>query len=82
MFRFRFDMNCNRIRASLYETRRVMIWMFDHEMNVERKFRMFAHRRDHGGAERNIVNEMSIHDVEVNPIGASRFDASCFLSEM
>jgi hypothetical protein len=58
-----------------------MIWMFDHEMNIERKIRVFPHRRYDRGAKGNIVHEMAVHDVEMNPIRASGFDALRFLRE-
>ena len=37
VFRFRFDVDRDRIRAGFDETRHVMIGMLDHEMNIERK---------------------------------------------
>ena len=52
-----------------------MIRMLDHEMDVERKLGVLSHGRDHGGTEGNIVHEMAIHDVEMQPIGAGIFGA-------
>ena len=75
-------MNGDRIRAGFDEPRRVMIGMLDHEMNIERKFRLFAHGRDNGRAKRNVVDKMSIHDVEMDPIGAGGFNALRFLGEL
>ncbi len=50
-------------------------------MDIKRKFRVLPHRRDDPGAERNVVHEMAIHYVEMNPIRASRFDSVRFLGE-
>ena len=77
-----FDMNRDRVCAGFDKTRRVMIGMLDHEMNVERKLCLFAHGRDHGRAKRNVVDEMAIHDVEMDPIGAGFFNALRFLGEL
>ncbi len=70
VFRFGFDMNRDGIRARFEEARHVMIGMLDHEMDVERKLGVFSHRRDDSGPERNVIDEMAIHDVEMQPIGA------------
>ena len=78
VFRFGFDMNRDRICAGFDKSRRVMIGMLDHEMNVERKIRLLANGRDHGRPKRNVVDKMSIHDVEMDPIGAGFFNASRF----
>ncbi len=81
MFRLGLDVNGNRIRAGLDKARRVMIGMFDHEMDVERKICVLAHGRHDGGAKRNIIDKMSIHNVAMNPIGAGCFDTFHFLGQ-
>jgi len=73
MFRFGFDMDRDRGRARLEEARQVMIGMFDHEMHVERKLRLFSHGRDQSRSERNVIDEVAVHDVEVQPICARFF---------
>src|SRR5204863_7981594 len=75
MFSFRFDMDGYRIRAGLEKARKIMIRMFDHQMDVERKLGVFADRRDDRGPERNVVHKMAIHDVEVQPVRARFFRA-------
>ena len=47
-----------------------MIGMLDHEMHVERKRRVFSHRRDDRRPERNVIDEMAVHDVEMQPVRA------------
>ena len=75
VFRFRFDMNGDGIRAGFEEARQVMIGMLDHEMNVERKLRVLSHGRDDRRPKRNVIDEMAVHDVEMEPIGAGLFGA-------
>jgi hypothetical protein len=52
-----------------------MIRVLDHEMNVEWELCVFADRRDHRRAKRNVIDEVAIHDVEMKPIGAGFFSA-------
>ena len=82
MLRFRFDMDGDGIRAGLEEARQIMIRMLDHEMHIERELRVFAHGRDDRGPEGNVIDEMAIHDVEMEPIGARFFDAVDLRFEM
>jgi hypothetical protein len=59
-----------------------MIGMLDHEVNIERELRELAHRRDHGRPEGNVVHEVAIHDVEMEPVGAGFFGAPDFVREL
>src|SRR5205807_773540 len=77
--RFRFDVDSDRIRAGLGETRHIMIGMFDHQMDIERQLGVFTDKIDNRRAERNVVHEMAIHDVAVDPIGAGVFNAMDFV---
>ena len=70
MFRFRFDVDGDGIRARFEEARHVMIGMLDHEMDVEWKICVLSNGRDDSGPERNIIDEVAVHDVEMEPIGA------------
>jgi hypothetical protein len=49
--------------------------MLDHEMDVERKLRLFSDGGDHGGTERNVIDEVAVHDIEMEPICAGLFSA-------
>ena len=73
--RLGFHVDRDRIGSGLEEARKVMVRPFDHEMDVERKLSVLADRRDNGGPEGNVIDEMAIHDVEMEPIGARFFDA-------
>jgi hypothetical protein len=48
-----------------------MIGVLDHEMDVERQIGELANNRDDSRAEGNVIDEMSVHDVAMNPIGPS-----------
>src|SRR4051794_6730578 len=78
MTRFRFDVNRDRVRAGFEKTWQIMIGPLDHEMNVERQLRVLAHRREDCRAERNVIDEMSVHDVEMQPVRARFFRAMNF----
>jgi hypothetical protein len=82
VFRFGLDMHGDGIRAGLEETRQIMIGMLDHEMNIERELRQFAHRGDKSGPKGNIVHEMAVHDVEMEPVGAGFLGAPDFAAEL
>jgi hypothetical protein len=63
-------MDSDGICAGLNKSRHVVIRVFNHKMNVERKSCHSADSPDHFRPEGNIIDEMSIHDVAVNPICA------------
>src|ERR1044071_3258966 len=75
-------MHGDGIRARLEESGHEMIGVFDHEMDVEREICLFSHGRDHGGPERNVINEVAIHDVEMEPIRAGFLGATNLGFEM
>ena len=58
-----------------------MIGMLDHKMDVERKTCLAAHGRDDRRTEGNVIDEMPIHDVAVNPIGAGCLHPMDFVAE-
>jgi hypothetical protein len=43
-------------------------------MDIEGKFRLFADNFDDHRSEGNVVDEMAVHDVAVDPIGAGLFN--------
>ena len=81
MFRFPLYVNGDGIRARFKKARQIMIGPLDHEMNVERQLGVFAHGRDDRGTEGNVIDEMSVHDVAMDPICACGFDAMDFVTE-
>ena len=59
-----------------------MIGMLDHEMHVQGESCFSAHEADNVRAEGNIIDEMAVHDVAMDPIGAGIFNFANFLSQM
>jgi hypothetical protein len=51
-----------------------MIGVLDHQMYIEREPCRFPYVPNNVWPERNIIDEMSVHDVAMNPIGACGFD--------
>ena len=49
-----------------------MIWPCDHEVDVEEDVVGGVDGFHHGRAKGDIVHEVPIHDIEVQPIGTSR----------
>ena len=58
-----------------------MIGVLDHEMHIDREFRILSDQIDNCRPEGNIIDEMSIHNVAVNPVGASLLDSLDFVSQ-
>jgi hypothetical protein len=50
------------------------VWTFNHEMTIEWNFRDFAKRSYDGGPDRDVRDEMTIHNVHVEN-GGSPFDS-------
>jgi len=59
-----------------------MIGMLDHQMHIERTFRLLADKTDDRRSERNVVDEMAVHDVAMDPIGARVFNFANFASQI
>ena len=81
MFRFRLHVNRNRIGAGLNKARRVVIGVLDHQMHIQRQLRFFAHNANNFRPERNVIDEMSVHNVAMNPISPGLLDAMNFVSQ-
>ena len=60
----------------------VTLGMLDHEVDVGRNIDLLADRRAKRRAERNIVHEMAVHHVEVNPVRAGGLSAANFRAEV
>src|SRR3989442_15571999 len=58
-----------------------MLGMLNHQVHIEWKFRLLAHNLDNHRTERNVVDEMSVHHVAVNPVRSGFFHLSNFISQ-
>ena len=81
MFRFRLDVDCDGVCAGFDKSRRVMIGMLDHQVDIERKLGLLAHKIDNRRPEGNIIDEMSVHDVAMDPISAGFFGGADFIGQ-
>ncbi len=69
----RFDVKDQRVGPRLIERLEVAERVLDHKVNVERPLRTGSHRRDERRAERDVRDEMPVHDVEMERVGAPHF---------
>src|SRR5437870_5487589 len=81
VFRFRFNVDGDRVRSGVDKTGQVMIGMLDHEMDVERQSRELANSRDDSRSEGNVIDEMSVHDVAMNPIDSGFLNPTDFIGQ-
>src|SRR5207245_8719624 len=58
-----------------------MVGVLDHEMDVERQICELANNRHDSGAERNVIDEMSVHDVAMNPICPGLLNPAHFIGQ-
>ena len=58
-----------------------MIGVLDHEVDIERKLRVFVHKIDDCRAEGNVVHEMAIHDIAMDPVRAGLFNGMNFIGK-
>jgi hypothetical protein len=59
-----------------------MVSVLNHQMHIEGELRLFADDFDDHRAERNVVDEMAVHDVAVDPIGPGRLNFANFPSQI
>lgn len=76
---FGFDVDGDHVGARSDEAREKMIGAGDHEVDVEEDIVGFVDGLDDGGAKRDVIDEMPVHDVEVEPVGARVDGAAGFL---
>ena len=62
------------VGAGLGEGGEVGIGRADHQVHVERQARVRAQRLQHQRAEAEVGDEMAVHDVQVQPVGAGGLD--------
>src|ERR1700730_2500902 len=58
-----------------------MVGVLDHQVNIERQFGFFPNKADDRRAEGNVVDEMSVHNVAMDPVRACLFDLANFFAQ-
>ena len=70
----RFRVDGNEIRARVGESVDPVLRTGNHQMAVDVTLRFFAEGFYDDGPEREVRNEMSVHDVDVKPFRSRFFD--------
>ena len=76
-----FDVHRHHRRAGLRERLDVPIWIFDLQVHVERNLRDPFDRLDDRRSDRDVRDEMSVHHVDVDEIGAAPLDGGNRVAE-
>jgi len=79
--RSRLGVDGNDVGASLGEGLDIGVDGIDHQMNVENPVGMRTQRFHHARPEGDVGHEVSIHHIEMNPVGAGGGDIAHFLAE-
>jgi hypothetical protein len=69
------------VGAGVAERLQVGIGRRDHQMDVHRDLHVRAQRLHHVRADGDVGDEVAVHHVDVQPIGARRLDRAGFLAE-
>lgn len=77
-----FEVDADVVGTGGDEAFEVVIGTVDHEVDVEEHLGVSTDGFDHGGAEGDVVNEVAVHDVEVEPFGTSVFGAVDFFFDV
>src|SRR4029077_4204456 len=71
----------NAIRAGVGERGNKGVGRRDHEMDVERLLRVWTDGLNHSGTNGDIGHEVTVHDIDVDPVATGPIDGSNFLAE-
>ena len=77
-----FGMHGDVIAAGFGKCLEIRIDRRDHQVGVEDFLAVRAHRLDDVGAVGNVGDEMPVHHVEMDPVGAGRIDRAHFSAEI
>ena len=77
-----FDMHSDDVGARFGEGLEIRIARRDHQMHVERFLGVRPDRFDDIRADRNVRHEMTVHDVDMNPVSAGSIDRAHLLAEL
>ena len=72
----RFDVHCDDVSTGVDEHLEKVVGIGDHEVNIDGSLCGGAHSLDDEGADRDVRNEVTVHDVDMNPISARGHDIS------
>src|ERR1041384_1076417 len=74
----KFDVNIHLVRSGFSERLQKNLRFRTHQMHIEKKLRQRPNGLHNRWPERNILHEMAVHDVEMQPIRSRSISASGF----
>jgi len=77
-----FLMDRDPVGAGFSEVGNVAVWIFDHQVAVERQLRGLPQRLHYWWADGDVGDEMSVHDIDVNERGSAFGSAANLLRQM
>ena len=77
----RFDVDGDVVGSGLDEAVEEVVRAIDHEVDIEEDVVGFVDGGDELGAEADIVDEVAVHDIEVEPVDACADGAGAFVGE-
>lgn len=76
-----FDVDGDVVCTCLDEAVEEVVRAIDHEVDVEEDVIGFVDSGDELGAEADVIDEVSVHDIEVEPVGTCADGAGAFVGE-
>ena len=76
------DVDGDAVRPSGNEARQVVVGSRDHQVHIEENIVRLVNCLHHRWAEGNIVHEMPVHDIKVQPIRSGVDGAGGFLAHI
>src|SRR5699024_10390321 len=74
----RFNMNTHDVRTSFRNLCDVLFWIFDHHVHIQNHICMWAECSNDTRAKRQVVNKVTIHDVNMYIISPGSFNLCDF----
>src|SRR5260221_243075 len=75
----RLQLKCN-VPGEGPKSKKEMIWLLCHQMNIQRFSRHLGNRLRYRWAKRKIIYKVSIHDIDMKPVGSGFFRPNNFLA--
>jgi len=75
-------MEGNHVSAALYKVIQIAQRFADHQMNVKDTVKILADTFHNRSTKGNVWNEMSVHNIDVQPWSTSLLHFACFFSKI
>ena len=77
-----FDMHGDDVGAGLGERLEIRVARRDHQVHVEHLLAVRPQRLHHVRPDRNVGDEMAVHHVDMDPVGAGLIDGADLVAEL